>query len=443
MTNSPRPTLSRQRCTVLLTLAWTLAVAGSAHAGLTPIEERIVAEVRAGTPAALTLLERSVDINSGTMNHAGVRAVGALYRAEFDQLGFKTRWIDMPPAVQRAGHLLAERDGKQGKRLLLIGHLDTVFEPDSPVRKWARKGERVSGQGVSDMKGGNVIIIQALRALQRAGALDNTRIAVMFTGDEESAGEPKSVSRGDLIAITKRSDVALAFEGTVLDAAGNGTATVGRRASASFELDVKGKQGHSAGVFGESAGYGAIYEAARIIDGFRQQAIEPDLTFNPGVILGGTDVTYDRASARGSAFGKSNVIANTVTVKGDIRYLDDAQRERAHTKMRTIAGASLPGASATIRFAESYPPMAATPGNLRVLELYSRASVDVGLGPVAPLPAGKRGAGDINFVAPYVDSLDGLGATGRGAHSPDEDLELASIERAAIRTAVMLYRLTR
>jgi len=426
-----------------LALACMLTLAGTAHAGLTPTEERIVAEVKAGTPAALTLLEHSVNINSGTMNHAGVRAVGALLRSEFDQLGFATRWIDMPPAVRRAGHLLAEREGKQGKRLLLIGHLDTVFEPDSPVRKWERKGERVSGQGVSDMKGGNVVIIQALRALQRAGVLDNTRIAVMFTGDEESAGEPRSITRGDLIAIAKRSDMALGFEGTVLDATGQGTATVGRRSSATFELDVKGRQGHSAGVFGATAGYGAIYEAARILDAFRQQVIEPDLTFNPGIILGGTDVAFDRNTSRGTAFGKTNVIANTVTLKGDIRYLDDAQRASAHSKMRAIVAASLPGTSATIHFAESYPPMAATPGNLRILEQYSRASVDVGLGPIAPVPAGRRGAGDVNFVAPYVDSLDGLGATGSGAHSPDEDLELASIERAAIRTAVMLYRLTR
>lgn len=426
-----------------LALVTTLALASNAQAGLTAIEERIIAEVKAGTPATLTLLERSVDINSGTMNHAGVRAVGALYRAEFEQLGFATRWIDMPPAVQRAGHLVAEREGKQGKRVLLIGHLDTVFEPDSPVRKWERKGDRVSGQGVSDMKGGNAIIIQALRALQRAGALDNTRIAIMFTGDEESAGEPKSVSRADLVALAKRSDVALAFEGTVLDAAGQATATVGRRASASFALDVKGKQGHSAGVFSTGSGYGAIYEAARILDGFRQQVMEPDLTFNPGVILGGTAVTYDAGTAGGAASGKTNIIANSATVKGDIRYLDDVQRERAHAKMRAIVSASLPGTSATVRFAESYPPMVVTPGNMRVLDMYSRASVDVGLGPVAALPAGLRGAGDVSFVAAYVDSLDGLGATGRGAHSPDEDLELASIERAAIRTAVMLYRLTR
>ena len=123
---------------------------------LSPIEQRIVAEVKAQSAEALGLLERSVNINSGTMNHAGVRAVGKLFRQEFDQLGFSTRWIDMPPEMQRAGHLLATREGSQGKRLLLLGHLDTVFEPDSPVQKWDRQGERVRGQGVNDMKGGDV-----------------------------------------------------------------------------------------------------------------------------------------------------------------------------------------------------------------------------------------------------------------------------------------------
>lgn len=428
-----------------LTLALALA-AGVAPAGASPLsaaEQRIVAEVKANSANALALLERSVNINSGTMNHAGVREVGQLYRAEFDRLGFQTRWIDMPAEVRRAGHLLAVREGKRGKRLLLIGHLDTVFEPDSPVRKWERKGDRVSGQGVNDMKGGNLIILEALRALHKTGALDGAQIKVMFTGDEENAGEPKSASRGDLVDIARRSDMALAFEATVLDKEGNATATVGRRASSSFALDVKGRQGHSSGIFNATAGYGAIYEAARILDGFRQQVVEPDLTYNPGVILGGTDVKYDEPGARGTAFGKSNVIANSVTVKGDLRYLDMDQRDRAHAKMRSIVAQNLPGTSARIEFRESYPPMAVTPGNLKILELYSQASVDAGMGPVAALPAGLRGAGDIQFVAPYTDTLDGLGATGKGAHSPDEDLELASIERAAIRTAILLYRLTR
>jgi glutamate carboxypeptidase len=375
------------------------------------------------------------------MNLAGVLAVGAVMRQELEALGFTTRWIDMPASMNRAGHLLATRSGTQGKRVLMLGHLDTVFELDSPVQKWERRGDRVRGQGVADMKGGNVVILEALRALHREGALDNTSIAVLFTGDEEDAGDPKSVSRGDMVELAKRSDVALSFEGTVTDQDGAATGTIGRRASSDWELVVKGRQAHSSGIF--RSNYGAIFEAARILDAFRVQVVEPDLTYNPGLIVGGTEAGVDAMHSRGTAFGKQNVIANTVRVLGDLRFLTNAQRDRARGKMRAIAAASLPGTSATITFTDSYPPMEPTAGNRKVLEIYSKASADAGLGPIAALPPGLRGAGDIQFAAPYVDSLDGLGVSGNGAHSPDEDLEIASLERASVRTAILLYRLTR
>jgi glutamate carboxypeptidase len=431
-----------------LSLRFTLLLACanlplSAAAQLSAIEQGLAADVRARAPAALVELERAVNINSGTMNHAGVREVGALYRAEFDKLGFATRWVELPAELRRAGHLVATRSGKQGKRLLLLGHLDTVFEADSPVKKWERKGERVSGQGVNDMKGGNLIILEALRAMHKAGALDNVNLTVMFTGDEEAPGKPVAVSRAEMIRLAKASDLVLAWEGTILDKAGNATGTVGRRASSSFTVQVKGKQGHSQAVFSAGSGYGAIYEAARILDAFRLQVVEPDLTYNPGIILGGTQVDYDDGLSRGSAIGKTNVIANTTIVRGDLRYLDYAQRDRAHATMRAIVARNLPGTSASIEFFESYPPMAVTPGNLKLMDFYGKASMDAGLGPISAVPAGQRGAGDIQFVAPFVDTLDGLGATGKGAHSPDEDLEIASLERGAVRTAILLYRLTR
>ncbi|WP_426163691.1 M20/M25/M40 family metallo-hydrolase [Pseudoduganella sp. R-34] len=416
---------------------------GAAAQSLSPEEERIVGLVKANSGKALALLEKTVNINSGTMNHKGVREVGKVFQAELDKLGFKTQWVDMPQAMQRAGHLVATREGKQGKRVLMIGHLDTVFEANTPMQKWERQGDRATGQGVNDMKGGDVIIIEALRALHAAGALDNTTISVMFTGDEENAGDPKEISRRDMVNLAKRSDVALAFEATVLDENGKATGTIGRRSSTSWRLEVKGKQGHSSGIFNANAGYGAVYETARILDAFRQQLKEPNLTYNPGLILGGTEVTYDGAAAKGTAFGKSNVIANSAIVKGDLRFLTAEQGEQARSRMRAIVAQSLPGTSAEIRFEDGYPPMAPTEGNLKVLEMYSKASADAGQGPIAALPPGLRGAGDVQFVAPYVDSLDGLGATGKGAHAPGEDLEVRSIEQGAIRTAILLYRLTR
>jgi len=430
------------------TMGWTLALALAGTAGmaaaqaLDPVEQRIVAEVKAHAPQALDLLQQSVLINSGTMNVQGVREVGKLFRSQFDALGFQTRWIEMPAAMRRAGHLVATREGTQGKRLLLLGHLDTVFEPGSAVPMWEAKDGRIRGQGVSDMKGGDVILVEALRALQRAGALDKARIAVMLTGDEEDAGQPQAAAREPMQDLARRSDIALSFESNLLDKDGQATATVGRRATASWELQVTARPGHSMTVFGAN-GYGAVYEAARILDGFRQQVVEPGLTFNPGLLVGGTEVKLDGASARGTAFGKTNVIAGSVAVKGDLRYLDYAQRDRAQARMRDIVKRNLPGTGAGIVFQEGYPPMAVTPGNLKLLALYSRASQDAGLGKIGAVPAEARGAGDIQFVAPLVDSLDGLGASGNGAHSPGEDLDPASIERGAIRAALLIYRLTR
>ncbi|MBI5280018.1 MAG: M20/M25/M40 family metallo-hydrolase [Burkholderiales bacterium] len=425
----------------LLVLALAFA-AGGACAQLGDVEQRIAAAVRQRGPQALELLEQSVRINSGTLNIEGVREVGKVFRAELDALGFQTRWVDLPPEMKRAGHLVGSRDGR-GKRLLLLGHLDTVFEKDSSVALWERRGERVRGQGVNDMKGGNVVIIEALRALQSAGVLQGTNLAVMLTGDEERAGTPQAVSRAAMVELAKRSDYALSFEGTYVLAGGGATASISRRSAGGWALTVKGRPGHAAGVFSATSGFGAVYEAARVLNAFREQLIEPNVSFNPGVILGGTNVEYSDETASGTAFGKTNVISRDVVVRGDLRFLSPEQGERVRHKMREIVAASLPGTSATITFSEAYPPMPPTEAGAKLLEVFSKASQDAGLGPIVALAPGMRGAGDIQFAAPHTVGMDGLGVTGRGAHTDDEDLEIASMERAAIRAAILIYRLTR
>lgn len=426
-------------------LLFTFGAAAAMPAVAAPLatqEQQIIANVKRHTPAALQLLERSVLINSGTLNPAGVREVGALFGAEFEALGFKTRWVDMPAEMKRAGHLVAERVGDQGQRVLLIGHLDTVFEKNSPVPPWESDGKRVRGQGVSDMKGGDVIVLLALRALHDAGALQGRTVRVVFTGDEERVGSPIEVARAALIDAARRSDVALAFEGATRDDQGRDAATVGRRASGGWHLQVTARTGHSAGVFGRD-GFGAVYEAARVVNAFREQLIEPDLTFNAATMVAGTSAKWDDGESQGQAFGKSNVIPRDAQVRGDIRYLTAEQGERARQRMQAIVDQPLPGTRSRLSFHESYPPMAPTPGNLKLLDAYSRASDDAGLGPIVAFPPGQRGAGDVQFVAPIVDSLDGLGASGGGAHTPDEWLEIASIERGAVRAAMLIYRLTR
>ena len=419
------------------------AVLMPARAELSATEQRIVEAVKARSPAALALLEKSAQINSGTLNTEGVKEVGRLFRGELDELGFATRWIEMPPAMARAGHLAAERAGTRGRQLLLIGHLDTVFEPFMPVARWQADGARIRGQGVSDMKGGVVVMLEALRALKSVGELDGLRLAVLLTGDEESVGNPAALARADLVERAARSDVVLSFEGMGPDRPGQETVTVGRRGAGAWTVEVTGKQGHSSGIFRPGAGFGAAYELARIVNAFREQLIEPGLTFSAGVMLAGTEVEFDPAQARGSVAGKNNIIPPKAMARGDLRALSAEQRERARSRMREIVAQSLPGTSATVSFSETYPPMAATPANLRLQELYSQLSVDLGFGAVGAADPQTRGAGDVQFAAAREGSLDGLGAAGGGSHSPFEFLLPGSIERNAIRAAIMIHRLSR
>ncbi len=409
--------------------------------GLTPTEEAIIRHVDEHAEEAIALLERVVNINSGTMNPVGVREVGRVFDKELAALGFDVRWVEMPPEVNRAGHLFAELNGGTGPRLLLIGHLDTVFEPGSPFQRFERHGDMATGPGVEDMKGGDVVALYALKALASAGVLRGTRIILAFTGDEEKPGQPIDVSRAELIEAGMRSDIALGFEGGV---DGTGTATVARRGSSGWTLRVSGVRGHSSRVFGEEYGAGAIFEAARILAGFYDEVRgEEYLTFNPGVVLGGSEVTFDEAAAGGSAFGKTNVIAETAVVDGGLRFLSGDQEERARAAMRRVVERHLPMTAAEITFDDGYPAMPPTARNEQLLAELDEVSRDLGFGPVVAVDPGRRGAADISFVAPYVSGLDGLGVAGNGGHTTEEVIDLGSLPIVTKRAALLIYRLTR
>src|SRR6185503_2151472 len=184
-----------------------------AAAALSPAEQRAVATVDAEHERTIAMLGQWVATNSGTMNLAGVRKVGDMLRTELEPLGFKVEWIDMS-AAGRSGHLVARHKGsRKGKRLLLIAHLDTVFEADNPFQLWRREGDTGYGPGSGDDKGGMAVIVAALRAMNAAGTLRQANVTVFLTGDEEDAGNPTAVSRRDLVAEGCKADVALDFEG--------------------------------------------------------------------------------------------------------------------------------------------------------------------------------------------------------------------------------------
>lgn len=420
---------------LLTALCVAAPLLANAQAALTPAEQKIHETVQRSHDDQVAYLERVVNIPSSTLNLAGVRKVGAAFRASFDSLGFATKWVTLPDATQRAGHLVAEHKGKPGAvRILLIGHVDTVVEPGGP--NWVRTDSMARGVGSGDMKGGDVIILFALKALQAAGTLKDMNITVVFTGDEEHPGDPLSITRKDLIDAAKRTDIALAFEG------GNRSdATTARRGASSWRVTATGRQAHSAGVFG-GAGYGAIYELARIVNEFRVQlAGEQYLTFNVGTILGGTDVEYDTVGIKGTAASKLNIIAKAAVAHGDLRFISEEQKEKTRAKMREIVAKHLPGTDAKITFLDEYPAMSPTAGNARILVAYDTASQALGYGPVRAFDPGARGAGDISFVAPLIDGLDGLGALGTGSHAPEERVNLNALRMQTERAALLLERL--
>lgn len=401
-------------------------------------EQQLRDWVRAHREDQIKVLERMVNIPSGSLNVEGVKAVGALFKAELDALGFTTRWADMPAAMLRGGHLVAERKGKSkpagSKRLLLLGHFDTVFEGEG--QKFVRADTIARGAGTADMKGGDVVLLYALKALAATGQLDRMDVTVVITGDEESTGRPLDLARKDLIDAARRSDIALAFEGGSRE-----FASISRRGSSNWRLDVTGRQAHSAGVFGNN--YGAIYETARILNGFRERlAGEPGLTFNPGVIAGGTELTADTSGYTYTVSGKTNIISPTTVVRGDLRFLTEDQKERARAVMREIVAKSLPGSSAVITFEDAYPAMPLTAAGEALLAQYAAVSRALGFPAVRALSARNRGAADVSFVAPYIPGLDGLGAVGGGAHSPQEWVHLPTLEMQTARAAVLMARLT-
>ncbi len=407
---------------------------------LTKTELKIIDKVKATHEESIDFLEKVVNINSGSLNPKGVRKVGNIFSDALDDIGFETRWIDMPKEMNRAGHLFASIKGKKGKKLLLIGHLDTVFEENSPFQKFIRQDSIAFGPGANDMKGGNVVILYALKALNELNLLKNASITIAFIGDEESTGKPLSISRKDLIEAGKEADIALGYE----NASGFEYATIARRGSSGWRVETQGVRSHSSSIFNDQVGAGAIFEMSRILNSFYEEVRgEEYLTFNPGTILGGTFVDFNIKKSSGEVFGKSNVVAQKAEVSGGLRFISEKQKENTRSKMRKIVTQNLPQTTASITFNDSYPAMEPTEGNLALLAKLDQVSKDLGQGGVKPYDPLKRGAADISFVADFTDGIDGLGTMGDGAHTPQETVNLNTMNALIQRSAILIYRLTR
>jgi glutamate carboxypeptidase len=416
-----------------------------AAAQLDATEQAIVRWSEDNAEAAIALIEQQVNINSGTMNHAGVREVAELLEPELAALGLETEWLDMS-AVNRSGHLFGrlntEREG--GTKILMIGHLDTVYELTDTFQAFERDGRYATGPGVSDMKSGNAIMVYALKALQAVGALEDMQVVVAYTGDEEQPGRPLATSRGALIVAGQWADVSMGFENGIRGNDETEYATTSRRGFSAWQLMVTGEQSHSSQIFSERIGAGAIFEASRILNEFYEEVRgEEYLTFNAGLILGGTDIDVDAETTQGSAFGKLNVVPRQAVVLGEIRTISNEQYERAQAAMHAVVARHRPQTNAALSFDTGYPAMSPTEGNERLRVQLSQINEELGRGAMPAVDPLARGAADVAFVAPYTDGLAGMGPAARGGHTPTERLDLESIPAAIQRAAILMYRLSR
>lgn len=418
------------------------ALSQGAIAQLTDTEQQLSDYIDVNHADAITLLENVVNINSGTQNFAGVAEVGAIFREKFEALGMETQWIDGAD-WDRSGHLVAQslNPNSEAPHLLLIGHLDTVFQIDSPFQTYQYIGDNIaSGPGIADMKGGDVIILQALSALHNLELLDQMNITVYMTGDEESSGN-QTLARAHMRAVAATADIALGFE----NGDGNpATAIPARRGFASWELRIKGNPAHSSQIFQPEVGAGAIFEISRILNRFYEElSHEQYLTFNPGVIMGGTELTFNSDEGRGNAFGLSNVVSQDAIARGDLRMISTAQTERARAAMAAIVSENLPLTSAEFLFDPGMPPFPDSEGNRRLLAQFSQTSQDLGFGEVTAVDPSRAGAADISYVGEFVEmAIDGMGMGGANDHTINETGDLESLRIQAKRAAVLMHRLS-
>jgi glutamate carboxypeptidase len=364
--------------------------------------------LRARERAMTGLLGRFVGTESPSFDKAAVDRFGRMVAAEWRKRGARVTLLSQS---RRGNHVRAEfplRLGRDSGQILVLGHLDTVYGAGTLAQMPFRASRgRAWGPGALDMKGGLVIALFAVDALVAAGCLPEHRIVFLWTSDEEIGSE---TSRAAIEREARRSGAVLVLE----PAAGlDGRLKTGRKGVGEVELTVTGRAAH-AGLNPEH-GVNAIEEIARQIARIsRWNGPRRGITVNAGVVEGGT---------------RTNVIPERARVLIDVRASrtgDMRALEHKFHRLRPI----LPGAKLEVRGGFSRPPMERN----RSAALYAKARTLAREMGITLEEAFVGGGSDGNFTAALgVPTLDGLGAVGDGAHSPEEYVVTRFLpERAAL-----------
>lgn len=364
----------------------------------------MIAFLAQAAPEQLRLLERLVNIDSGTFDKAGVDAVGSLLRPCLEELGLA---VETVPQADRGDHLAGHKPGACGREVLLVGHMDTVFPPGTAAQRPFRiAGGRAYGPGVLDMKAGLTMILFALRALRERSpaAWAALGVRVVFNSDEETGSD----SSRDLIAGEARR----AGAACILEPGRPGGEYVSQRKGVGmFRLTAAGKAAH-AGVQPELGANAVVDLAHKVVALHALTDPATGVTVNVGVIQGGQ---------------RGNVVPDHATCEVDVRITRADLAPVLESALQRMAGtAHVPGTTTALTGGFKHLPMVANPGTLRLFDLLGRAGAELGV-PVRHI--GTGGASDGNTTAQYTPTLDGMGALGNHAHSPDEYIEVASLTR--------------
>jgi glutamate carboxypeptidase len=358
-----------------------------------------------------------VGIDCGSYTPAGVNRVADAVSGTLKELGASVERIAHVPTdgERQLGDLVIGRLGGSGPRLLLIGHMDTVFEPGTAAqRPFKVDGDRATGPGVSDMKGGLLAGLHGLAALR---SVDRRPSVTFVANPDEEIGSPFSTAH--IRELIGEHDAALVLE----CARANGDIVSARKGIADYEVTITGRAAH-AGVEPEK-GRSAILEAAnQVIALHALNGRWPSATVNAGVIEGGT---------------RPNVVAATCRIEVDLRASSVSEFEMAAAEMEGIVTRpTLEGVSATLRKAAFHPPMERTPGNARLAELAIKIAAELGF---ELRDALTGGASDANTTAAAgLPTLDGLGPVGGDDHSADEWLDLTSVVPRTTLLAALIDR---
>jgi glutamate carboxypeptidase len=376
--------------------------------------------------AMLTRVERWAAVNSGTRNLPGLATMAALLADACATLPGEVRLVDPAPVgsvgadgriepLDHGRHLVVSVRPGATRRLLFVGHMDTVYGVDHPFQTlaWRDDGALV-GPGVTDMKGGLAVMLAALHAVEASGAAAAVGYDVLINSDEETG----SLSSAALIAeLARGKTAAFGYEPALAD----GTLAGARGGTGNFSVVVRGRSAHAGRnpQDGRNAIVAAGDLALRLARSGRQ-----DFAVNPARIDGG---------------GPNNVVPDLAVLRVNFRPRDRAAIAAADTVLQAAAAAVAAdhGVAVSVHGGFTRPPKPVDPAAARLFDLVGRAGGELGLA-IARCDTGGVCDGN-NIAAAGVPVIDTMGVRGGAIHSADEYLLVDSlVERAALSTLAIL-----